>query len=410
MAWVSLEMIEARLLTGFPWNLLGVSQYRILPLIQIASVSGVYGVSFVVAWFSVALACTGSVIVTRPMAARIWVSDLLLPLIVVAGVGSHGVAQITNRETPGSTVKIALVQPSIPQTLIWDPKENTNRFNQLIRLTKRALAEEPVLLIWPEASVPDLLRYQPGTFEAVREIVTGHKVWMILGADDAVPRSGSAAGRQVDFYNSSFLIDRAGEIASVYRKRRLVMFGEYVPLVRWLPFLKHLTPIGEGFAAGDRATQFSIASHGLKTAVLICFEDSFPHSAREYVEPDTDFLLNLTNDGWFGESAAQWQHAANAAFRAVENGVPLIRCANNGLSCWVDAHGGMHNVYFPGSKDIYQAGYKIIHVPILGNGTPRAPTFYRQHGDWFGWGCVWLTSAVLAWVLVHPLVNRRGHR
>ena len=121
--------------------------------------------------------------------------------------------------------------------------------------------------------------------------------------------------------------------------------------------------------------------------MLICFEDVFPHCVREYVEDDTDFLLNLTNNGWFGESAAQWQHAANAVFRAVENGLPLVRCANNGLTCWVDARGRVEEIYFPGTRDIYGAGWKMARVPLLA-GQPRAPTFYRRHGDWFGWSCV----------------------
>jgi apolipoprotein N-acyltransferase len=101
-------------------------------------------------------------------------------------------------------------------------------------------------------------------------------------------------------------------------------------------------------------------------------------------------LLNLTNNGWFGESAAQWQHAANAVFRAVENGLPLVRCANNGLTCWVDPQGRLHEVFFPGTRDIYGVGTKVVRVPLLA-GRERASTFYWRHGDWFGWGCVWLS-------------------
>src|SRR6185436_8031845 len=108
---------------------------------------------------------------------------------------------------------------------------------------------------------------------------------------------------------------------------------------------------------------------------------------REYVQEDTDFLLNLTNNGWFGESAAQWQHAASAIFRAVENRVPLVRCANNGLTCAVDAQGRLSHEFFPNSTDIYGVGVKIVEVPLL-KGEKRAPTFYRRFGDVFGWGCV----------------------
>jgi apolipoprotein N-acyltransferase len=130
--------------------------------------------------------------------------------------------------------------------------------------------------------------------------------------------------------------------------------------------------------------------------VLICFEDIFPHHTREYVDEDTDFLLNLTNNGWFGEGAAQWQHAANAVFRAVENGVPLVRCTNNGLTCWVDERGRMYDIYFPGTGDIYGVGFKLVKVPLLG-GRKREATFYRRHGDLFGWSCVAWAILAAGW-------------
>ena len=112
------------------------------------------------------------------------------------------------------------------------------------------------------------------------------------------------------------------------------------------------------------------------------------------MEDDTDVLLNLTNNGWFGESAAQWQHAANAIFRAVENGLPLVRCANNGISCWVTRDGRMQDAYLPGTLDAYGAGFKVVQVPLLAGGK-RPPTFYRARGDVFGWACVaWSVLAV----------------
>ncbi|MBI2947545.1 MAG: apolipoprotein N-acyltransferase [Verrucomicrobia bacterium] len=397
--WVALETAVARLLTGFPWNLLGVSQVRILPVTQIASVTGVYGVSFLIAWFSVALACAGLVLMARPASARLWLGDLLFPVLGVGFVCWFGVQQITATRPSAQTVRMALVQPSIPQTLIWDPKENTNRFNQLLRLTERALQEKPAILVWPEAAVPNVLRYEPDAYAEVRKLAMDHRVWMILGADDAVPRTEPSTGREFDYFNSSFLINPEGKIVATYRKRRLVIFGEYVPLVRWLPFLKHFTPITEGFRAGEAITPFWLTDLKVKTSALICFEDAFPHSVREYAEPDVDFLLNLTNNGWFGESAAQWQHAANAALRAVENGLPLVRCANNGLSCWVDPRGGMHEVFFPDSNDIYGAGFKIVEIPVRRGGEKRERTFYNRHGDWFGWGCVGIVLGLLAFSL-----------
>jgi apolipoprotein N-acyltransferase len=143
--------------------------------------------------------------------------------------------------------------------------------------------------------------------------------------------------------------------------------------------------------------------------VLICFEDTFPHLAREYVSEDTDFLLNLTNNGWFGESAAQWQHAIAAIFRAVENRIPLVRCANNGLTCWVDEAGGLHDVFYDNSRDIYGAGFKTANIPLLGKNEKRKLTFYTKHGDVFGWLCV---GFALGWIFaaIAEKVGRRQQR
>src|SRR5213075_838851 len=118
--------------------------------------------------------------------------------------------------------------------------------------------------------------------------------------------------------------------------------------------------LDSGFAPGDGPIPFQLTNLNVKISVLICSEDVFPHLVRDYVEPDTDFLLNLTNNGWFGESAAQWQHAANAVFRAVENRIPLVRCANNGLTCWVDEHGRMNDVLFAADRRIYGIGFETI--------------------------------------------------
>jgi apolipoprotein N-acyltransferase len=140
--------------------------------------------------------------------------------------------------------------------------------------------------------------------------------------------------------------------------------------------------------------QFVLKDPHAKVAPLICFEDMFPHYTREYVEDDTDFLLNLTNDGWFGESSEQWQHAMNALFRAVENGVPLVRCTNNGLTCWIDEFGRVRQIFRGPSGSIHEPGYLIAHIPLQGD-VKRPPTFYRQHGDVFGWVCVALAVLIL---------------
>ena len=398
--WVALEMIRARLFSGFPWSPLGVSQYQMVPLVQLAAWTGVYGLSFLIVWFSASLLVAGGAVYKQPTHRYAWLGPIALPLMAVLIATAAGTTAVLRAPAPARFLQVALVQPSIPQTLIWDPKENTNRFLKMIELSETALASRPQLLIWPESSVPD------GSADLVdlirREIVRlvqKHKVWLIFGAGDAELRQPPKHPDDYAFFNASILASPEGRFVATYRKQQLVIFGEYVPLVRWLPFMKWFTPVGEGFASGTRPVPFHLPDLGVTASVLICFEDVFPHLARHYAQPDTDFLVNITNDGWFGETAAQWQQAANAVFRAVENHIPLVRCANNGLTCWIDAQGRLHEVYFPDSKDIYSMGFKTASIPLLAKGETRTPTCYRRYGDWFGWTCVAVSvvAGLLTW-------------
>jgi apolipoprotein N-acyltransferase len=400
--WVAWEIVQGRLFTGFPWTLLGVTQYQMLPLIQISSFTGVYGVSFVLVWFSIALLCAGITVMRRPEPVWVWSREIAVPLLVVMGVLGFGLHRVLTASAPSARLKVLMVQPSIPQTIIWDVKESDTRFAELIQLTEEGLAKakQVDLLIWPEAAVPSLFRYDTNAiykgqtvYETVTNLVHKHNLWLILGADDAVIRPEAPEG--ADFYNSSFLISPDGQIRGTYRKQNLVIFGEYVPFSRWFPFLMDLAHVYGAFTRGTGPVAFNMPDLRVKTSVLICFEDIFPHVARRAVNRDTDFLVNVTNDGWFRESAAQWQHAANAIFRAVENGLPLVRVTNNGLTCWADAQGGLHEVYYPGFSNVYAAGYKIAFIPLLG-GHLRNPTFYTRHGDWFGWSCVGLAGLLMA--------------
>jgi apolipoprotein N-acyltransferase len=405
-AWVTWEMVQARMLDGFPWNFLGASQYRMLLLIQISAFTAVYGVSFLVAWSSVALLCAG---VRLARGKRSWKAELIGPVVAFTLTTAWGWHKLSSfSPTTPRRLKIALIQPSIPQETVWDQSQEKKaaRFASLMSLSETALTNEPALLVWPEAALPDLLRWSTNQYagktilDAVTDLARRHRAWIVVGADDAEIKAGT--DNEVVYYNSSFLISPAGELIADYRKRRLVAFGEYVPLSRWFPFLKTFAQVQGEFTPGERVVIFHLRDLDVQSSVLICFEDVFPHLTREHVAADLDFLLNLTNNGWFGESAAQWQHAANAVFRAVENGVPLVRCANNGLTCWVDSRGGLHEVRFPGSPDIYKAGYKIATVPLPADGK-WPPTFYRHRGDWFGWGCV----ATAALALMASFVRRR---
>ncbi len=423
-AWVTTEMLQAHLLTGFPWNALGVSQYAQTPLIQAASVTGVPGVSFLVAWTSVALLVSGISLAVRvgEAASARWpatrgafragrgmsqagggafrfratpLADLGLPFLVLLGVTLWGVQRLVQSQTisPSRELKLALVQPAIPQRLIWDPAESGRRFEQVIKLSRLALAADPDLLVWPEAALPD---FSDAHYRALTNLIATHRVWLVFGADDVEPRPGG--GQHV--YNSAFLFGPDGGYAAVYRKQRLVIFGEYVPLERWLPFLKWLTPIEGSFTPGRAPVTFVLTNPPARLSALICFEDVFARGVRRHAAPGVDFLLNLTNDGWFGQSAAQWQHAVNAVFRAVETGLPLVRCTNNGLTCWVDPHGRLRGILGHPEGSVYEAGFLSVRLPLPAEGAARPLTAYVRHGDRFGWGCAALTGLALGLCLL----------
>jgi len=404
-AWVALEMLRARLFSGLPWNLLGVSQYAMTPLIQVATVTGVYGVSFLVVWTSLSLFSAGRLILSRPSTRFAWQMEIVLPLLTVAILFAVGLVHLRPDAAKGTTVSIStklpylrvtLVQPSIPQTLLWDDSGDAALLQKVLNLSRQGLTNDTDLLIWPEAAMTKMVRYDEDTRQSVSDLARTNHVWIILGSDDAEPGSvGDTNLDDVNYFNSSFLVSPEGQLASVYHKRKLVAFGEYIPLVKWLPFIKWFTPITGGFASGERAVPFDLPNLKVRTAVLICFEDTFPDFVREYTDDDTDFLVNITNDGWFGSGSAQWQQAAAAAFRAVENGLPLIRCANTGLTCWIDAHGHLQDVFHDNQGTVYGPGTTTVEIPLLAAGERRTGTYYHRYGDRFGWGCVGVTVGLM---------------
>ncbi|MGC3958865.1 MAG: apolipoprotein N-acyltransferase [Verrucomicrobiota bacterium] len=225
-------------------------------------------------------------------------------------------------------------------------------------------------------------------------LARSHQTWMLFNADDVLPKAELKSDARYDVFNAALLLDPAGRFADSYHKRQLVIFGEYIPLVNYLPFVKWFTPITSGYTAGQEIKRFRLREQ--KIAPLICFEDMFPHHVRDHVDTETDLLVNLTNDGWFGDQAAQWQQAACAAFRAVENGVPLLRSCNNGLTCWFDATGRMREMFRDQSGSEYGVGFANWEISYS-SAQSRIPTLYNRNGDRFGWTCVGVTVVMLLW-------------
>jgi apolipoprotein N-acyltransferase len=343
-------------------------------------------------------------------------------LVAVLACYIGGYFSMSSATPAENSLRVTAVQPSVPQTLIWDSAEDRRRFAELLEMSHHALtnqSEASDLLVWPESAVPDI---DDPTYEAINEFVQSNHVWLILNGED-VDLNPSAT----NFYNAAFLVGPDGKWRQVYHKRDLVIFGEYVPLEKWLPFLKWLTPITGGWTPGNKPVTFQLERHTsgphvlelqnsqlipesdasamIRCSPLICFEDAFPDSARDSAQDDTDFLVNLTNDGWFGESAEQWQHMADSVFRAVENGLPLIRCCNNGITCLIDGHGRLEDVFRDSKNSEYGPGAMTFQVPLQDTTQKQARTFYNRHGDWFGWGCVALTALML---VRNALLERRS--
>ena len=418
LLWVALEMVRARFLSGFPWNFLGVSQHAQIGLLWIARWTGVYGVSACVVWGSLGL--IGGVVVAwerlrartkgfqtlfRPFWGTTMVGLETAPMwLVIGGIWLHGIQEAWKEKSPSHpsiSLRVAMVQPSIPQRLIFDPNEAAYRYRVLLRLTRQALKAKPDLVVWPEASLPNLSQEQ---YEALFAEIRQAGVWFVFGAEDAVPVPGGS--NRFRYYNAAFLCSPEGEIVQVYHKRHLVPFGEMIPLERWIPWMRYLTPIPESLTPGDRPVRFQISVHGREVglAPLICFEDVFPHLVREHARlPGVQVLLNMTNDGWFGESAAQWQHAWNAMFRAVENGILLLRCGNNGLTCWFDTQGRFRGHENRSNRSVYAPQIWIWDLPVP---VRSQPTYYTRYGDRFGWTCTVLGMLGLGgWILAG---RRRG--
>jgi apolipoprotein N-acyltransferase len=391
LIWVALEMARGRLFSGFPWNFLGASQFKMLPLIQMASVTGVYGVSFMVAWMSVALVMTLGSMTRRP-GRGVW-GEAGAPLLTAVALASLGANRVANTPPPQEPLPVALVQPAFAQTVIWNQDQDEARLNQMIALSDQALAAPASLLIWPEGAMSGLTAEHLG---ALAKLTSRHGVWLVATADLG---ENSARGA-LEYFNSSILFNPKGGVEAIYHKRRLVIFGEYVP--PWLGFLKWVTPIDGSFTRGREPVQFVMKNPDARFSVLICFEDAFAEEARQHVTPETDFLVNLTNDGWFGK-AAGWQQAATAVFRAVENGVPLVRCTNDGLTCWIDAQGRLKEILAVAGK-VDAAGFMRAQIPLRSDGQ-RAGTFYNLHGDWFGWSCCGMSLCLCAATIRRRALN-----
>ncbi len=409
--WVGCEYLRAVLLTGFPWNVLGASQYRNIAAIQLASWGGTYAVSGVIVLLNAALALTALRIVgeiRRRESRRRIHYELMLGLVAIALCWSWGVRTV-RRGVPGgeaeAIVRIAAVQPNIPQVQKWSEAHRQDAYLALKEQTELAVMSRPSLMIWPETAIPDLLRIDPIAQSVVTSLVTNGPQ-LLVGSMDY-----EQLGEDVLYYNASFLVDSSSSIVGTYRKRHLVPFGEYVPFENQFALIKRLAPLGFSCVPGRPVgpLELRVVQEGVETTanfgVLICFEDVFPYLARKDVGAGARFLVNQTNDAWFDPSAASRQHMANAVFRAVENRVPLVRCANTGVTCFVDRFGRIVELLAGDDGGTALKGFSVSELRIPPADMPLTP--YTRFGDWL-WArpCAMLVIILLLIPFIQRWVNR----
>lgn len=387
--WGGMELAVSHLLTGFPWLLLGATQLPWTPLAQTAALGGVPMISFIIVWTSLSLGIgIARSRLTSPSPWK-WMADVIVPAGVIGLLSIYGYERIKTIDAsrPAESFRVALIQPAFPQTLIWNSQEDQSRFDDLLSLSEAALKLEPDLLVWPEGAFSGNIE----SFVPVWDLLDRHQAWLCFNGTDVDVTTLDTEDPTT--FNAAFLMDPSGKLTDTYHKRHLVMFGEFVPLSQWFPFLKMLTPIQHLFTPGKQSKTFSMPLQNVQLYPLICFEDVMPYLTRGATRQQIDFLLNLTNDGWFKESAAQFQHASLAAFRSIETGLPMIRCGNNGLTCWIDPTGQLHGMAPSNdSTDIYGRGFRVLEIP---KGWAVKPPIYQSIGKFFSWGC--LFSALALW-------------
>ena len=361
--WVALEFLREFLLTGFPWATLGYSQHDNPILLQSADLFGVYGLSYLLVLINTVIA---DWLLARRLPRRHRpVVAMLFAMALVGMAWGYGYWRLDgDLDSRPDRLKVTVVQGNIPQDVKWLPEfqQETVRIYRDLSLAA-ARSEKPGLLIWPEAATP--FYYQDAN-------PLSAKVKGIPGEAGAALLFGSPAYRQepggVRYLNSVFLLDPQGREQGRSDKIHLVPFGEYVPLKRFLPFIdKIVVGIGD-FSAG---VINPLPLNGHRIGALVCYEAIFPELARESVRQGSDLLVNVTNDAWFGNSSAPWQHLAMVRFRAVENRVWIARAANTGISAFIA----------PSGRIDAATGLFVPATTTVEVGLGARPALYARMGD-----------------------------
>ena len=406
--WVGAEFLRGRLLSGFPWNTLASSQARFLEFIQMASVTGAYGVSFIIIMVNCVLFEVG--LVLRGHALKYFRTLMVGALGLVASALIYGYLELREADKMPSVgplpIALAAIQPNVSQGQKWDPSFRSEILSRLRQGTMEAAKSKPLLVVWPETSVPGEIRHDSRLKQFAEDLAKESGCNLLIGSQDStdeLPRM---------YFNAAVLFDPHGQIIQVYRKIHLVPFGEFLPLAKWFPFLRWFIPIPEDFSPGKEETVFQILGPTFRWrepdgtlrsemelrrfGVVICFEDIFSEPFRRYCSQRLSFMVNITNDAWFKKSGASVQHANLAVFRAVENRIPLLRATNTGYTCLIDPYGRIQ-------ADVGAKGNLFVPGVLVAQITPRTKkTIYSELGDFFASACL-----ILALVRTFMLIRER---
>ena len=360
---------------GLPWLLAGYSQSRYLPIIQIADIVGVYGISFLILW-------TGTAAVWlvrnkgRGLAARV---SAAAALALIAGSLVYGAASLRQWAGRSPRYRAAMLQANIslddPEPLLLDKFQAG-----YVRMTDR-LAKGTDLLLLPESPSPLSFDTDPTYRHAMQGLAGRFPLGLIF---NNVAERGS--GESLRYFNSAYFLDGRGVVTGVYDKIHLVPFGEYIPLKEFFSFIETISKDVGAFDAGTDYRIVNIGGH--PSNAVICFEAVFPSLVRRFVHQGSELIVNLTNDGWYGDSAAPHQHLAITRFRAVENRRYLLRATNSGISAFIEPSGNI-----PVSTHILQEAVCEGRFDFL-----ASATFYTRYGDVFVFLCAIIScgSAICA--------------
>ncbi|MCK5595633.1 apolipoprotein N-acyltransferase [bacterium] len=395
--WVLCEFARAHFLTGFPWVLLGYSQYGQIALIQSASFISVYGMSCLIVLINASIADVWLFFKNKRGGWMVLIGPSV-SIVAVTGFLIYGniCIKAEKREYVEEGIKVGIIQPNITHEEkaedIYGTRERV--LNIYLNLSEELLKFNPDIIIWPETALTYMDNYDEKSIVKLKNFAKHNNLHLLTGI---CYRSTSS-----EFYNSVFLVEPEGAMRQRYDKTHLVPFGEYIPLKSLLPFLSKVVPIGD-FAHGKEYTVLNFCKKNkldldrrIKFACTICFENIFPDLTRQFVKNGARFLVNVTNDSWFGRSSAPYQHMSMSVFRAVENHTPVIFNANTGISCFIDEHGRISNKVNNGRDDIFVSGTSFSDVYFNGE-----KTFYTEYGNLFViFNIIWLVILTGIYIFV----------